>query len=84
MARPRSRIPLNYTAHSIMPRHFIQTAKAAGYPAGAVRTAMEEICDRAPAAIEEVQNALPADFSGELTNSILRGFRLRLSRMEAF
>ena len=74
----------HYTVHSIMPRHFTQTAKAAGYPVGAVRSAMEEIYDRAPAAIKEVQNALPADFPVDLADSIVSGFRFRLSRFEAF
>jgi len=60
----------HYRLDRILPKHFVQTAAAAGVPAGTVEGIFEELAATLPAAVEEVGNALPADFPADLFDSI--------------
>ncbi len=60
----------HYRLDRILPKHFVQAATAAGMPAGTVEAVFDELAERLPAAVEEVGNALPADFPGEIFDSI--------------
>jgi serine/threonine-protein kinase HipA len=62
----------------IVPRHFIQTAAKSGIPAPVVEEICAEVRQRAAAAIDDTQAALPADFPGALAASIMSGVRTRL------
>ena len=60
----------HYRLDRIRPTQFIETATAAGMPAGTVEAIFDELAETLPAAVEEVGNALPADFPGDLFDSI--------------
>ncbi|WP_163270055.1 type II toxin-antitoxin system HipA family toxin [Chelativorans alearense] len=71
----------HYVVETIMPRHFLQTAARVGIGASIVERVFEGIRTRAPAAMEEVKQTLPADFPEEIATSILGGFEQRLRRL---
>ena len=68
----------HYAVGSIMPRHFIQTARRAGMGEMAVEAIFEELMERIPPALEAVEAGLPADMPADLAASIFRGVRARL------
>ncbi|MDP2697519.1 type II toxin-antitoxin system HipA family toxin [Thalassospira sp.] len=61
----------------IAPRHFVQSARAAGFGVGLVAELMADMQDRIPQAIEETYQTLPDDFPPELAASITRGIEAR-------
>lgn len=62
----------HYRMHEIQRRHFNSTALKVGYGPSA-EPVIEEILDRTPAAIAEVRESLPADFSMRVADAILDG-----------
>lgn len=74
----------HYKIESILPRHFIQTAEAVGYPPNLTKTIMADIQEVAPKAIESVQNGLPQEFPEDMADSIISGLKLRLATIEKF
>ncbi|MEZ2416533.1 type II toxin-antitoxin system HipA family toxin [Luteibacter sp. RCC_6_2] len=62
----------HYDMHGIQRRHFNSTARKVGYGSTA-EPIIEELLARTPAAIAEVQAALPKDFSPRVAESILGG-----------
>ncbi|AEO48975.1 HipA protein [Rhodospirillum rubrum F11] len=83
---PRNRMKLamfvgtnrHYVIDTIMPRHFLQTAAAAGLGASLVEPVFADILATAPTALEDVMEALPKDFPRDIADSILGGFTERL------
>ena len=67
----------HYVLNAIQPRHFHQTAGAAGMPSGTVTEVMENIAERLPGAIDEVTANLPDDFPRPVRTSIVRGLERR-------
>jgi serine/threonine-protein kinase HipA len=70
----------HYAIHTIMPRHFIQSAAQAGIGAAILEQIFKDIHSRAPKAIVKVKQTLPADFPEEIVASIIGGFNARLER----
>jgi serine/threonine-protein kinase HipA len=68
----------HYAVHTILPRHFVQTAEVAGIPADTVEAIFTELRERLPNAIEEVAAGLPEDFPGEIRDSIVGGMEERV------
>jgi len=68
----------HYAIHTILPRHFLQTAKAAGVPAEVVQDIFEEVLAMAPKAIDATLTGLPKDFPETISHSITQGLRGRL------
>jgi serine/threonine-protein kinase HipA len=67
-------------------RHYvlhIQSAEQAGVSGRVVESAMDELQERVPAAMEEVTAKLPADFPKSLRRSIFSGVEERLKTMAA-
>lgn len=64
----------HYDMHGIQRRHFNSTARKVGYGSTA-EPIIEELLARTPAAIAEVQAALPKDFSPRVAESILGGLQ---------
>ena len=73
----------HYRVHNIQPRHFQQTASSVGVPAGTVATALRQIADYLPEAVETVCSSLPDDFPAELRDSIAGGALKRLKIIAA-
>lgn len=63
----------HYHVHEIQVRHYYKTAKKAGVPDSMVETALGQIEDGLPAAIESASAALPKNFPTELRDSIAVG-----------
>lgn len=62
----------HYEMHDIQRRHFNSTAQKVGY-APSAEPIIEELLERTPAVIAEVQAELPADFSPRVADAILGG-----------
>jgi serine/threonine-protein kinase HipA len=68
----------HYAVGSIMPRHFVQTARRAGMGEAAVEAIFDELIERIPPALDVVEAGLAADFPAGLVSSILAGVNARL------
>jgi serine/threonine-protein kinase HipA len=72
----------HYVVHTIVPRHFLQTAAKSGIGPSVVKPLFGELLEKAPPAIEKVLNELPAGFPDQIADSITGGFQERLRRLE--
>jgi serine/threonine-protein kinase HipA len=72
----------HYVVDSIMPRHFVQTAKACGVSPAVVTGIFDELNATVTAAIDHVTSALPPGFPEALTRSITDGVLRRLKFSE--
>ena len=73
----------HYVLHTIQPRHFIQSAEQAGVSGRIVESAMDDLQERVPSAMDLVASKLPADFPKQLRRSIFSGIEERLKIMAA-
>ena len=73
----------HYQLHTIAPRHFVQTARAAGMPTEIANEVLIEIAEQMPRAMEEAMAGLPEDFVPDVTASIRRGIEQRLQLLSA-
>ncbi len=71
----------HYVVDGIVPRHFEQTAAAAGIPAANLKAIFDELRDAAPSALDQVMQSLPADFPESVTASIANALRNRLGAL---
>ncbi|MBX9588976.1 MAG: type II toxin-antitoxin system HipA family toxin [Hyphomonadaceae bacterium] len=67
--------------HSVLPRHFLQTAKLCGIPQTTAKAIMEELGDTGAAAIDKVIGELPKGFPQKLAKSIADGAKARLGKI---
>lgn len=67
----------HYKWDLILPRHFLTTAKAAGYSEKLAREHMNEMFEKANHVIELVKKDLPKDFPKEIAEPIFAGLRKR-------
>lgn len=71
----------HYRIHEIQPRHFQQTAERAGLADGIANTALDQISEALPDAIDTVCGSLPDDFPTEIRDAIAGGALTRLERI---
>ena len=71
----------HYVVDRIMPRHFVQHADTTGLPAGTMDAVFAELVKAAPHAIETARTSVPADCPGDLIESIIDGFNMRLGTL---
>jgi serine/threonine-protein kinase HipA len=71
----------HYTVHTIVGRHFAQTAKASGLPDKMVTDVIGELNDTAAKSIDQVRAALPKDFPEPIAASIVEGATQRLKSL---
>jgi serine/threonine-protein kinase HipA len=67
----------HYRVDRVAPRHFMQSAKSAGFGVPLVERLLHEVHERVPAAIEATLNQLPSDFPEALASSIISGVEAR-------
>ena len=72
----------HYTVHTIMPRHFEQTAQSAGLPVEIVQSIAAEIVERLPRAIAYAAAELPESFPNQISDSIIDGLQWRARLLE--
>lgn len=68
----------HYTVHTIVGRHFMQTAAICGVSEKLAKDVMEELGDTAAQSIEKVIAGLPKAFSEKVASSIFGGVKRRL------
>jgi serine/threonine-protein kinase HipA len=71
----------HYVVHTILGRHFKQTADASGLPANTLKTIIEEIGDTAKAEIDQTLSNLPPDFPAGVAGSIAAGAKRRIDTL---
>lgn len=67
----------HYRIDEIAGRHFLQTAKAAGLSSSQVLLALTEMADKATAALDKAETALPADFPQQIVSAVTTGVNAR-------
>lgn len=73
----------HYSVEEVFPRHFAQSAAAAGIGDAMITAVMHELAGTLPHAFDEVAGALPAGFPAQIVESIAAGMNRRLCRIEA-
>jgi serine/threonine-protein kinase HipA len=73
----------HYQVEEVFPRHFVQSAAAAGIGDAMVTAVMHDLAGTLPQAFQEVASALPAGFPAQIVESIAVGMNRRLRRIEA-
>jgi serine/threonine-protein kinase HipA len=73
----------HYRIEEVLPRHFVQSAAAAGIGDAMVKAVMHDLAGTLPQAFDEVASALPAGFPAQIVESIAAGMNRRLRRIEA-
>lgn len=68
----------HYAVNEITGRHFVQTASMCGLPKQLASDVIDEIGDTGAAKIDEAVAALPANFPGEVAESISAGAKARI------
>jgi serine/threonine-protein kinase HipA len=71
----------HYTVHTIVGRHFVQTAKVSGLPDKMVTDLIAELNDTAAKSIDQTRAALPKDFPEKIAASIVDGAKQRLKAL---
>ena len=71
----------HYVVHTILGRHFKQTADACGLPANTLKAITEEIGDTGKAKIDQAVSKLPPDFPLAVAQSISDGAKRRIDTL---
>ena len=71
----------HYAVHTIVGRHFVQTAKASGLPDKMVTDVIGELKDTAAKSIDQARAVLPKDFPEQIAASIAEGATQRLKTL---
>lgn len=71
----------HYRMSEVMGRHFVQTGKAAGLGASAMRAAIGELLDRAPDAVAEARATMPEGFAELVHESVAAAIERRLPQL---
>lgn len=73
----------HYTVEDVLPRHFVQTAAAAGVGEAVVDDILAEIAMVMPRALDDVARSLPRGFPTRLLDQLATGIRRRLRTIGA-
>jgi serine/threonine-protein kinase HipA len=73
----------HYVVHTILGRHFKQTADACGLPPKAFNQIVQELGDAAKQKIDETLSKLPPDFPAAVAQSISEGAKRRIGALAA-
>jgi serine/threonine-protein kinase HipA len=73
----------HYVVDEILPRHFMQTASAAGVGNAIVDDVLAELAEITPRAVDQVGKALPAGFPSKLSEQITQGILRRVRTITA-
>lgn len=71
----------HYVVHTVLGRHFVQTANTCGLPDKTVRGVIEQLADTAGARIDATIAKLPKDFPQAMAESIATGAKRRLDSL---
>ena len=68
----------HYAVHTIVGRHFVQTAKSCGLPDKMVKEVIQELADTTASGIDQTLSGLPKGFPQRIAASIADGAKRRL------
>jgi serine/threonine-protein kinase HipA len=71
----------HYAVHTIVGRHFVQTAKSAGLPDKIATDVIAELADTAAKSVDQSLSALPEGFPENIAASIANGAKRRLNTL---
>jgi serine/threonine-protein kinase HipA len=71
----------HYRVEDVMGRHFVQSGKAAGLGARAIRRVITDILDSVGTAAATARAEMPGDFAGSIHDSIAKAIDRRLPRL---
>jgi serine/threonine-protein kinase HipA len=71
----------HYAVHTIVGRHFVQTAKSCGLPDKMVKEVVQELTDTAASGIDQALSQLPKGFPETIAASITSGAKQRLKSL---
>lgn len=71
----------HYVVHTILGRHFKQTADACGLPANTLKAIIEELGDTGKGKIDAVVSSLAADFPESVADSITKAAKRRIDSL---
>jgi serine/threonine-protein kinase HipA len=71
----------HYVVHTVVGRHFVQTAKICGLPDKMVREVIQELVDTATSSVDQTLSHLPKGFPKAIAASISRGAKQRLKSL---
>lgn len=74
----------HYRLADIAPRHFVQSAAAAGVASEAVKALLEEIAQKGPVALDQILAGLPGGFPEAISGPIAKAARARLAQINRF
>lgn len=74
----------HYRLDEIHPRHFVQSAMAAGVPAPVMTAALQQLADHADTAFDRAAKALPDGFPQDLVTAIEAAARPRLEALRRY
>lgn len=69
----RTRMRIN----EVIPRHYLQTAKTAGFGVPLAEELLSEVSERIESALDATLSGLPADFPSELVDVVRAGVQAR-------
>ncbi|WP_319781865.1 type II toxin-antitoxin system HipA family toxin [Oceanisphaera sp. IT1-181] len=72
----------HYQWYNLFPRHFLTTARAAGFDETAMQTILDDVRDRVPTAINSVRQSLPENFPADISEVIFSGVEKRAKRLD--
>jgi serine/threonine-protein kinase HipA len=73
----------HYVVDEVLPRHFEQTARAAGVAKAVVDDVLADLAQAMPRALDEIVRALPEDFPARLLEQLAAGVHRRLRTIGA-
>jgi len=71
----------HYAVHTILGRHFLQTAKTCGLPDKMAREVIEEVGDTTARSLDRTLTALSKDFPETIATSITEGAKRRVNAL---
>lgn len=72
----------HYRINEVVPRHFLQAAKAAGFGVALAEEVLAEVAGRVEGALEKTQASVPEGFPTALAEVIANGIRARVASLD--
>jgi serine/threonine-protein kinase HipA len=72
----------HYRINEVVPRHFLQAAKAAGFGVALAEEVLAEVAGRVEGALEETAARMPQNFPEDLVQTIAQGVKQRAKSLQ--
>ncbi|MFV0514746.1 MAG: type II toxin-antitoxin system HipA family toxin, partial [Jhaorihella sp.] len=72
----------HYRINEVVPRHFLQAAKAAGFGVTLAEEVLADVAGRVEGALAKMQASLPKEFPTALAEVVANGIRARAASLD--